>query len=500
MKTAVIYARYSSDSQSEQSIEGQLRVCEEYAQKNNILILNTYIDRAMTGTNDLRPDFQKMIRDSKNKEWDYVLVYKLDRFSRNKYESVMHKRTLKENGVKVLSAMENIPDTPEGIILESLLEGMNQYYSAELAQKVKRGMYETRRKGYFQGGTLLYGYKLNGRKIVINEEQAEIVNYIYKQYALGVFVKTIKKELTEKGILYKGKPFARNTLYNILRNEKYSGKYMHEDELVENMYPQIVPTKLFEKVREKVNKNKYGSQSVRMIYLLKGKLKCGYCGMPISADCGKTRHGKTIYYYKCSGRKKKLNDCQKSVIQKDILEKFILDNVIEKLKEPKIMDTLVKKLVELQNQFLDNNRELSIMQKQKRQLENTINNIMIAIEKGVLTKTTSSRLKQAENQLEELEKQILIEKSKSTIKIPENAIREYYKNILELEPLILISTIIKEIKLYDDKVEITFNNPTIISPDENQGFLFYSNLDKILYANQNQNIYEMRDIQVKLYV
>ena len=123
MKSAVIYARYSSDNQSEQSIEGQLRVCEEYAQKNNILILGTYIDRAMTGTNDNRPDFQKMIKDSNRKEWELVLVYKLDRFSRNKYEMAVHKKTLKDNGVKVISATEYIPDSPEAIILESMLEG-----------------------------------------------------------------------------------------------------------------------------------------------------------------------------------------------------------------------------------------------------------------------------------------------------------------------------------------------------------------------------------------
>ena len=126
MKTAVIYARYSCDKQTEQSIEGQLRVCQEYAQRNDILILHTYIDQAMSGTNDNRPDFQKMIKDSARKEWNYVLVYKLDRFSRNKYESTIHKKTLKNNGVTVLSAMENIPDTPEGIILESLLEGFKR--------------------------------------------------------------------------------------------------------------------------------------------------------------------------------------------------------------------------------------------------------------------------------------------------------------------------------------------------------------------------------------
>lgn len=127
MKTAAVYARYSSDNQTEQSIEGQLRVCEEYAQRNDIVIVDTYIDRAMSGTNDNRPDFRRMIKDSAKKSWDFILVYKLDRFSRNKYETAIHKKTLKDNGVKVLSAMENIPDTPEGIILESLLEGSDTF-------------------------------------------------------------------------------------------------------------------------------------------------------------------------------------------------------------------------------------------------------------------------------------------------------------------------------------------------------------------------------------
>ncbi len=125
MKTAVVYARYSSERQTEQSIEGQIHVCSDFAKRNNILIVDTYIDRAMTGTNDNRKSFQKMLKDSSKKAWDYVIVYKLDRFSRNRYEMAIHKKTLKDNGIKVLSAMENISDTPEGIILESLLEGSN---------------------------------------------------------------------------------------------------------------------------------------------------------------------------------------------------------------------------------------------------------------------------------------------------------------------------------------------------------------------------------------
>lgn len=126
MKTAVIYARYSSDRQTEQSIEGQLHVCNDYAERNNLVIVGTYIDRAMTGTNDNRDDFQRMLKDSDKKAWDYVLVYKLDRFSRNKYEMAIHRKHLKDNGIKILSVMENIPDSPEGILLESLLEGFKR--------------------------------------------------------------------------------------------------------------------------------------------------------------------------------------------------------------------------------------------------------------------------------------------------------------------------------------------------------------------------------------
>ncbi len=479
MKTAVIYARYSSDSQSEQSIDGQLRVCEEYAKNNDLLIVATYIDRAMTGTNDNRPDFQRMIKDSSSKSWDYVLVYKFDRFSRNTYEAGLHKRTLKNNGVKVISATEYIPDSPEAIILESMLEGYAEYFSAELAQKVKRGMRETRRKGNFQGGTLLYGYKLNGRKIVIDEEKAEIVNYIYEQYSKGVYVRNIIKALTSQGVIYRGKPFATNTIYNILKNKKYSGVYYYENERIDNMYPQIVPTDLFEKVRAIIDKNKSGKRSIRVDYLLRHKLKCGYCGEPISADSGTARNGEVVRYYKCLGRKKHKNDCQKSMVKKEELESFVIQSILEELSKPDTMRKIVNGLLKTQDYQLKLNSSLNNLLRAKSNTEKALENLMTAIENGIISQTTNKRLHELESKLENLERDILIQRSKITIKYTENDIESYYTKILELEPEMLINYAVKEITLYDDKIKIQLNNPIKNSPDDNQGFSFTQKSKKL---------------------
>ena len=138
----VIYARYSSDNQREESIEGQLRECKAFAEKNDIQILDTYIDRALSAKTDNRPEFQRMIKDSAKGKFEIVLVWKLDRFARNRYDSAHYKTLLRKNGVKVVSATENISQGAEGILLESMLEGMAEYYSAELSEKIKRGQTE----------------------------------------------------------------------------------------------------------------------------------------------------------------------------------------------------------------------------------------------------------------------------------------------------------------------------------------------------------------------
>ena len=499
MKTAVIYARYSSDNQTEQSIEGQLRVCEQYAKNNDILILKTYIDRAMTGTNDNRPDFQQMIKDSASKEWQNIIVYKLDRFSRNKYETAKYKKILKDNGVKLLSAMENIPDTPEGIILESLLEGMAEYYSAELSQKVKRGMNETRLKGNFTGGNLIYGYKVENHKILINEEQAEVVRYIYEQYALGVYVKDIIKDLTDKHILNHGKPFARNTIYNILKNEKYSGIYRFNNQTFENMYPQIVPIEIYEKVRQKTNQNKYGKRSVEVVYLLRNKLKCGYCGEPISAECGTTSQGQKRRYYKCLGKKRHTTNCNKQTIRKEILEDLVIKILIEQLNSPKTLDKIANNILKVQESEDCGNTLLTSLNKEKCVTQKILDNIMKAVEQGVINNTTNKRMTELEKKLEDIERQIIVEKSKTNFKLTKEDILNYFNDALKLEPQLLINYLINQIILYDYKMQIYFNSPSITT-NNTAKTPFKTKTYKLPHIIQNKPQPEMIDILVEFYI
>lgn len=477
MKTAVIYARYSSDRQTEQSIEGQLRVCNDYAERNDILIIDTYIDRAMTGTNDNRANFQRLMKDSAKQAWDIVLVYKLDRFSRNKYEMAMHKKTLRDNGIKLVSAMENIPDTPEGIILESLLEGMAEYYSAELSQKVKRGMNESRHKGQYTGGLIIYGYKVENKKVLIDEEQAKILRYMYEQYASGVYVKDIIAELTEKGIYYRGKPFKRTTVYNLLRNEKYAGILRHGDEVFTNIYPQIVPDEIYNIVREKIESNHYGKHDSTVKYLLKNKVHCGYCGHTIASDSGTAKSGEIKRYYKCTNRKHNAA-CRKTPIRKDVLEQLVINTTFKIFASDENIIMLADKVLAEHKRRRNDDSVLNLLVKERNNVQKAIDNLLKCMEQGIVSNSTKKRIDELEHNLEELNEKILIEKSKTKIQLSREEIIKYLKTTMKKTPEQIIKYLVKDIVLYDDKIEIYYNytDPKRSPDDESQGFSFYTDI------------------------
>ena len=474
MKNAVVYARYSSDKQTEQSIEGQIHVCDSFAKSNNYNIVDYYIDRAMTGTNDNRASFQKMLKDSAKKEWDYVIVYKLDRFSRNKYETAIHKKTLRDNGVKLISAMENIPDTPEGILMESLLEGMAEYYSVELSQKVARGMRETRSKGLFPGGKVLYGYKLENRKLYANEEESKIVQDIFTAYAEGCNCKEILTSLNNKAVFHNnGKPFDRQKLYSLLRNEKYAGIYRHDNEVYTNIYPAIISEELFEIVRKKI-KLRAPKDNNDVCYKLKNKLFCGYCGRPCISDSGTSRNGFIWRYYSCGKRrtlfKEHSQKCSAKSIRKEFIEKLIVNKCIEQLQSPKNLNIIIQKLLE-RNTGPDES-QIKLLMKEKGEIEKSIDNLITAIQNGFLSEPAKDRIKDLQQKQESVNARIEEETSKVYIPLTKESILRYLSSALLKEDSLMINALIDKVILFKDKIDIYFKTTLKDETNNKENFCF----------------------------
>ncbi|GHU74622.1 hypothetical protein AGMMS49992_16590 [Clostridia bacterium] len=239
---AVIHARYSTGAhQTEQSIEGQLRVCYDYAKREGLQIVGEYIDRALTGRNDDRPEFQRMLSDAKHKQFERVIVYKLDRFARNLYDFVIHEHTLKKFGVTVISAMEGIDDRPESIMLKALLAASAEYYSHELSQKVKRGRHDSALKGKFVGGTVPMGYKSIGGALVLDEFAAPLIKWAFEQYAAGMPRKQIIAELNVRGLRgNKGNALTKSALYGSFKSKKYIGVLEQSGVTIDGGCPAIV--------------------------------------------------------------------------------------------------------------------------------------------------------------------------------------------------------------------------------------------------------------------
>ena len=325
---AVIYARYSSDSQREESIEGQLRECTAFAEKNGITVLRHYIDRAYSAKTDNRPEFQNMIKDSGKRLFDIVIVWKLDRFARNRYDSARYKATLKKNGVKVVSATEIISEGAEGIILESVLEGYAEYYSADLSEKVIRGMTDNALECKFNGGTMPIGYVIDAEQhFRIDPLTAPFVLEAFKRYDGRETISSIMNWLNEQGLTNtRGQKMTFNSVGHILHNRRYIGEFRYRDVVVPDGIPAIVPQDLFDRVQEKLAKNKKAParHKAEDDYLLTTKLFCGYCGAYLCGESGTSRTGKVHHYYKCVSVKKKRTECHKRPVRKEWIEDLVV--------------------------------------------------------------------------------------------------------------------------------------------------------------------------------
>lgn len=282
MNRAVIYARYSSSSQSEQSIDTQIDICSDYAQKHGMVIVNSYIDKGMTGTNTKRPGFQKMIADSFNGSFEFVLVYKLDRFARDEYDDMQYERVLNDNGVTRISATEPMPeDYFSGALVKAITRISNEQYSRLLSQRVTHGLNKNVELGKMVGGSVTFGYDMVDKKYIINEERASYVRMMFEMYVNGYTFDQIIKELTSKGIYnINDKTFQFQHISKILHNKRYIGIFKYKGIEYPNFIPFIIDDETFMQVQSKLGRNatKRGRTRYEVSYHLTGKLYCGYCG------------------------------------------------------------------------------------------------------------------------------------------------------------------------------------------------------------------------------
>jgi len=460
---AVIYARYSSDNQTENSIEGQLRECKEFAEKNGFKIFTTYIDRAYSAKTDARPQFKKMIKDSSKKLFDVVIVWKLDRFSRNRYDSAHYKAVLRRNNVKVVSATEPISEDSTGILLESLLEGYAEFFSAELSEKVKRGMTENALKCKWNGGGMPIGYTVDeNRHYKIDESTAPYVLEAFKRYDNGEKVIAIVEWLNDCGVkTYRMKPVDFNSVGRMLKNRSYIGEYRYDIHIIPGGVPAIVPLDLFERVQARLAKNKKAParHKAEDDYLLTTKLFCGLCGAFMFGESGTGSANKVYHYYKCATAKK-FRACKKKTVKKVWLEDVIINLTLQFLADDDILGTTAESIIELQRQ---ENITLPMLQKQLEETERSIENMLNAIQQGVLTSSTKKRLDDLEETKGELEIKILQEEIEEP-QLTKEQIMFWFHQFRGIDVSVkenrqwLIDTFVNAIYLYDDRLVITYNN------------------------------------------
>ena len=460
--TAVIYARYSSDNQREESIEGQIRECTAYAEKNGITVVKHYIDRALSAKTDNRPDFQQMIKDSEKRLFDIVLVWKLDRFARNRYDSAHYEYQLERNHVKLVSATEPISDSPAGIMVKSMLTGMAEYYSAELSEKVVRGMTENVLKGKYNGGTIPIGFKVDEEKFFqVDPLKAPFVVEAFQRYNDGATMKELMNWLNDSGVTTnRNQKFTYNSVQKLLTNKRYIGENHFKDIVMPDSIPAIVDKDLFEEVQLKIKKNSRAParHKAEDDYLLTTKLFCGMCGAMMFGECGTGRNKVVHHYYKCATAKR-FKTCKKKTVRKEWLEDLVIAETMKLIQDDAVIDAIVAEVMELQDQ---ENTTLPLLEKQMREVENGIENMLNAIQAGVLTNSTKLRLEKLEAQQKELEVRIAEEKI-ARPRLSENQVRFWLTRFRKLDPNVkshretLINTFVNAVYLYDEKVLITFN-------------------------------------------
>jgi site-specific DNA recombinase len=409
LKKVVIYARVSSEKQDvDLSITAQLKALREYASHNGCLVVKEYVDEAESGRSIDRPGFKEMIISARQKppQFQMILVWKLSRFARNREDSIIYKSLLRKQGILVISINEPLEDTPSGRLLEGIIEVLDEFYSANLAQDVTRGMRESASRGFFTGGTTPYGYRackfqdgnVERSKLEPDPATAPVVERMFKESLSGNGLVEISRSLNKDGLTTRRHvKWCKTSIHNILKNEAYIGTLIWGEVpnnpesgsrqpiiRVENAYPAIVDKETFEKVQMKLALRAPNITHPRVIhseYILSGLVKCQHCGFAMIGHAVKS--GKFFYYMCGNARKRGRGLCTTPMLPKQRIERFVIDRI----KQYILTEENLRDLVKLTNEDLaqkceGENERLDIIKAQLEEVEGRLLKLYDALETG----------------------------------------------------------------------------------------------------------------------
>lgn len=463
---AVCYARYSpGPDQSENSIDFQVRAAKEYCQRCGYRLIGTYVDRKVSGTSDHRPEFLRMVEDAEKQQFAFVIVYRFDRFSRNRYDSAIYKRQLERFGVRVLSTEESVGVGDESAILESIYEAMAENYSRRLSRVVKNGMKEKARKGLNTGGATPYAYKVIDHKRVIDEDKAPAVQLCFELYASGKGKTEVAAALNARGYRAKsGKHFDVSAVSRILENKVYTGDNSFMG--IERRCPAIITEDLFNKAREIREKNRrtFGEKVTTIDYELSGKLFCGLCGDVMIGDAGTSKSGKRHYYYSCAKRKK-ARQCRKQSERKDYIEWYVCEQTLKEVLQPDSIKRIAKAVVDRQRMD-EKDSDLGRITRRLRQIDKELDGIvdtLLRTKSQTVINKINARAEALEEEKAALEADRAQIKVSQAVALSEGEVAAYLNSFRGGDLLDeefrrrIIRTFVNCVYLFDDKVVVYYN-------------------------------------------
>ncbi len=469
---AIAYYRFSSHAQNEASIDQQREAAENYARSRGLEIIKEYEDRAISGTTDDRPGFQQMLSEVDQIKPAALIVWKTDRLGRDRYMVTMAKKTIRDAGCRIHYVAEAIPgdgdDSPEAGLMEDLLDAMAAFYSKQLRQNITRGMRYNAENALFNGHNILGYKKGEDKKYVIDPEKAPVVQRIFEDYAAGKPMAHIAEELNAKGITTsRGGKFTVNGLRSVLHNDAYTGIYRYSDIVIEGGMPVLISNELFDRAQRRFAENKRkGGQRAHGLdendmprFWLTGKLYCGKCGHNMFGISGTSKTGMIHYYYACSQMRK--HSCTKKSVKKKRIEELVIDVLAGFLEDTENLMSLAVDAAAYYRRYYVDLKYLEGLETSKKENEKALANLLKAIEAGVFTETTQTRMLELEERRKALTEAIEAEKMKQNLMQDEHSIKSYFSKFLhadfqnpEVRDMIM-EYFVDKIYVYDDKLTIT---------------------------------------------